>query len=248
MRIHSVPIRLALPLVSAVALYAQIDPRIGVSPLVREDLFAGILANDMTRFARAEATLEQLDQERPDKRSTIRAWQGAAAFYRAILAYESGDAQAGSRFYAQAQTRLDEASKLGPNDLSSLSLGGFANALFADRLPADNRAASWAKAYDYYQKLSALQMPGLGKLPLHDKGELLAGLTMSAQRTGRQVEYVKFLDQMIEVMANTPYARTARTWKERPETAVKTSLLCKTCHEPGRLEARKAALANGQRQ
>jgi tetratricopeptide (TPR) repeat protein len=239
--------RLTLALATAIPLFAQIDPRIGVSPLVREDLFAGILANDMTRFAQGEATLDQLDKERPEKRGTVRAWQGAAALYRAVLAYESGDAQQGGRFYEKAQALLDEALRLAPNDLSVLSLGAFGNGLFADRLPADKRAASWAKAYDFYRKLSAQQMPGFDKLPLHDKGELLAGLAMSAQRTGREAEYLQCLDKMIEVMADTPYARTARTWKDRPETASKTSLMCKTCHDPGRLDAKRASLANAPR-
>ncbi len=236
--------RLGLVVATVIALSAQSDPRLIVSTLVREDIFAAVLANDMTSLARGEATLEQLNQERPRERSMVRAWQGLATFYRAVRAYESGDASEGERLYAKAHARFDEALELAPNSLGVWSLGGFANASFADRLPSNRRTASWAEAYDYYQKLAAQQMPLVDKLPVHDKGELLGGLTMSAQRTGHQAEYLKSLDKMIEVMANTPYEGTARTWKEHPETVATTSLICKTCHEPGRLKARQAVLAN----
>jgi hypothetical protein len=91
--------------------------------------------------------------------------------------------------------------------------------------------------------MAAQQMPVVSKLPVHLRGELLAGLTMSAQRTGHQDEFAKSLDKMIEVMAGTPYGRSAVAWKERPEIVAKTSLMCKNCHDAGRLEARKTALA-----
>jgi tetratricopeptide (TPR) repeat protein len=239
---------LSISLVTAIGLSAQSDPRIIISTLVREDIFAGVMANDMTSLGRGESTLEQLDRERPGECSMIRAWQGTAAFYRAVRAYESGNASEGDRFYAKAHICFDEALRIAPNSLGVWSVGGFANATFADRLPSDRRAASWAEAYNFYQKLAARQMPLVEKLPVHDKGELLAGVTMSAQRTGRQEEYLKSLDKMIEIMANTPYAGAARSWKKRPETVAKTSLLCKTCHEPGRLVAWQADLANAPHQ
>lgn len=236
--------RLALPAVLALTLFAETDTRITVHTLVREDVFAGFLGNDMSRFAKGEAMLEQLDKERPSQRQLIRAWQGSTAFFRAVLAYEAGDAAEGDRLYAIAQSRYEEAATLGPKDGGVWAVVGATNALFADRLPAEKRTASWAMSYDIYQKLAAGQMAFVDKLPVHIRGELLAGVTMSAQRTGHQEEYVKSLDKMIEVMAGTPYASTAKAWKERPETVAKSSLMCKNCHDAGRLEARKASLAN----
>jgi len=103
-------------------------------------------------------------------------------------------------------------------------------------------AAAWNRAYDFYRKLGAQQMATVEKLPSHFKGELLAGLVMSAQRTGHQEEFTVFLDKMIELTEDTPYNRTAKTWKENPETVAQSTLLCKSCHESGRLEARKTTL------
>ena len=51
-----------------------------------------------------------------------------------------------------------------------------------------------------------------------------------------------YLDKMLTVMANTPYETRAKKWKENPESAPRTSLTCQTCHDPGRLAARSAAL------
>jgi hypothetical protein len=46
--------------------------------------------------------------------------------------------------------------------------------------------------------------PPVNTLPSHFKGELLAGLVMSAQRTGHQEEFTMSLDKMIELTENTP--------------------------------------------
>ena len=87
-------------------------------------------------------------------------------------------------------------------------------------------------------------MATVDKLPSHFKGELLAGRVMSAQRTGHQEEFTISLDKMIELTENTPYSRTAKSWKENPETVARSTLLCKNCHESGRLEARRKTLSS----
>jgi hypothetical protein len=236
--------RFALLAPLALFLMAESDPRLTVHTLVREDIFAGFLAHDMTRFERGEATLGQLDKERPDQRDLVRVWQGAAALYRSVLAYEAGNAPEGDRLYQMSESRYDEAVKLGPNNPGVWAVDGASRGLFADRLPADKRAAAWAKSYEFYQRMAAQQMAFADKMPAHIRGELLAGVAMSAQRTGHQEEYEKSLDKMIELMANTPYGRTAQTWKDRPELASKSSLMCKNCHDAGRLEPTKARLAS----
>jgi hypothetical protein len=235
--------RFALTGLLAFALIAENDPRLTVHTIVREDIFAGYMVKDMARLAKGEAMLEQLEKERPDQRQHVRAWQGGAATFRAVLAYERRDMAEGDRLYSIAQSRFDEARKLGPNDGGVWAVLATVNGLFADRLPVEKRAAAWNTAYDYYRKLGAQQMATVDQLPSHFKGELLAGLVMSAQRTGHQEEFTTFLDKMIELVENTPYSRTAKAWKEKPETVAHSSLLCKNCHESGRLDARKTTLA-----
>ena len=79
-------------------------------------------------------------------------------------------------------------------------------------------------------------------MPVHFKGELLAGLTMSAQRTGRTAEANQMLDKMLEILPNTPYEATAKQWKADPASQKTSSLTCKNCHNAGRLASRLKSL------
>src|SRR4051812_46484597 len=54
------------------------DPRLSVSTLVREDIFAGFLGDDLERFSRGERTIRLLLELRPEERPTLLAWQGGA--------------------------------------------------------------------------------------------------------------------------------------------------------------------------
>ena len=79
-------------------------------------------------------------------------------------------------------------------------------------------------------------------MPIHHRGEVLAGLAQAAQRTGRAEETTQHLDRIIELLPNTPYEARARKWKENPKLAASTTIACMTCHDAGKLEARRAAL------
>lgn len=116
---------------------------------------------------------------------------------------------------------------------------GFRN---GNMVPAAHQAAAWTRAYDNYSLLWKQQGAGTEKLPVHLKGEVLSGLTQSAQRTGRQEEAAQYLDKMLTVLADTPYEAMAKQWKADPASAATTSLTCKNCHNPGRLSSRLEAL------
>src|SRR5687768_17192981 len=68
------------------------DTRLSVHTLVREDIFAGFLQNDLGRLARAEKNLDLLLASRPADRAPLIAWQGGTALTRAALAHEAGQA------------------------------------------------------------------------------------------------------------------------------------------------------------
>ena len=97
---------------------------------------------------------------------------------------------------------------------------------------------AWSLAYDNYSLLWKQQGAGIDKLPLHHKGEVLAGLTQSAQRTGHTEEAAQYLDKMLTVLADTQYEATAKQWKSDPASAATTNLTCKNCHNAGRLANR----------
>jgi hypothetical protein len=91
-----------------------------------------------------------------------------------------------------------------------------------------------------------MQSPMLGDLELHNKGELLAGMAQSAARAGHAEEAREFAKRILETMPDTPYAKATQRWLERPETMAHAKIACQTCHEPGRLAARTAALGAGR--
>jgi hypothetical protein len=218
------------------------DDRLTVHTLVREDLFAGFLDNNMTRFSRGERSLQVLMEQRPAERANLLAWKAGADLYRAVLAHESQKTEEFQRQFQRAREGFAEAARLdGGNDGVAAITGGTL-VLFADRLPAEHRAPAWAQAYDAYALLWKGQSQVIEKLPVHHRGEVLAGLAQAAQRTGRAEEAAQHVDRMLALLQGTPYERAAKEWKADPAAAAGTSLTCKTCHNPGRLSARLAAL------
>jgi hypothetical protein len=218
------------------------NKKLTVHTLVREDVFAGWRANDMERFARGEKNIDLLLEQRPASKAELLAWKGGTVLYRAILAKEAGDDAAFQAKFQEAQKLLAEAENLGGQNPAVSAVVGGSYVFFGDRLPEEHRAAAFEKAYDHYQALWEQQGRHVERLPLHIKGELLAGLIQSSQRTGRTEETARHLDKMIEVLPDTSYARMAERWKTNPQAAATSSITCKSCHTEGRLSDRLAKM------
>lgn len=214
------------------------DARLTVHTLVREDMFAGFLENDMTRFARGEKNIDALLEQRPGDRANLLAWKGSGALYRAVRAHEAGNAADFQKHFEQVQSNFAEAAKLPSGNDGVFAIIGGSMSVFADRLPAEVRPAAWSQAYDAYSLLWKFQGPAVDKLPVHFRGELLAGLAQSAQRTGRTEEAAQHLDRLITSLAGTQYEPEARRWKADPAAAANSKITCKNCHNPGRLSSR----------
>ncbi|MDQ2775423.1 MAG: hypothetical protein M3Y57_10985 [Acidobacteriota bacterium] len=219
------------------------DSRLTVHTLVREDIFAGSMSNDEAHLANGERTLTQLLIERPNAKADILAWQGWAALTRAVYAHEEKNENEFAQRYRQASELQAEAAQLEPNSESVAILIGGSYAVLGDRLPNQYRSSAWSQAYTMYRKVWKRHSGNFDTLPPHLKGELLAGLAQTAQRTGRKTEMLEDLDVIVEKLPDTPYAARAKKWKENPEIASRTSIICQTCHEPGRLAVRTATLA-----
>ena len=218
------------------------DTRIPVHTLVREDIFAGFIGNDMVRFARGERNVEQLLKDRPDQRGNLLAWRGSAAMHRAVLAHEAGNNGEFLTRLEAARAAFAEAAKQTSGNEGVAAITGGTYAVFADRLPEPHRATAWTDAYANYSLLWQQQGSMIDKLPVHHRGEVLGGLVQSAQRTGRSDEMTQHLDRMLTVMKGTPYEATAQQWKDNPASAATTKVTCKACHNPGRLSPTLASL------
>lgn len=216
------------------------DTQLSIHTLVREDIFAGWRTNNMARFTRGEKNIDLLLDQRPDSRADLLAWKGGAKLYRAILALEAKKNDEFEKHFQQTKKLFAEARQLGPENVGVAAVCGGSYLTFGDRLPKDLQAAAWADAYKDYQVLWKLQGEAVSQMPVHIRGELLAGLAQSAHRTGRKKEMEKYLDKIIEVLPETGYETMAQKWKKNPQLAATTNISCKTCHAPGRLKKKIA--------
>ena len=223
------------------------DTRLTVNTLVREDVFAGFLQNDLARLTRAEKNIELLLASRPADRASLLAWQGSTALTRAVVANESRQPDEFQQQYRRALDLFAEAMRLGPGSVGVFAITGGSQVSLADRLPAVERAAAWELAYTAYQQLWKLQGAAIEKLPLHHKGEVLSGLAQSAQRTGRNEEFSAQIDRILALIPNTAYATRAQQWKDDPSARALAKLTCQTCHIPGTLAARLVEVAKESR-
>jgi tetratricopeptide (TPR) repeat protein len=219
------------------------DPRLSIHTLVREDIFAGFLTDDMERFAKGEKNIQTLLEKRPAARAELLSWQAGAALYRAARAHERNRSDEFQRYYKQSLDLFSQAKQLDPNNGGVAAVTGGAYVVLGDRLPKEHQGAAWAQAYDSFQILWKQQSAIVDKLPAHLCGELLGGLAQSAMRAGRTEEAAQYLDKILVLMANTPYESIAKKWKADPKSAANSSITCLTCHDSGRLAARLAALS-----
>lgn len=237
---------LALVVVTSAAAQTQdallMDTRLTVHALVREDIFAGFINNQIDRLAKAEQNIAVLMKARPEEQANLLAWKAGATLYRAVVAHEAGKTDEYMKLWKEASDGFTAAAKPTSGNGGVQAITGGSMAVFGDRLPEPQRAAAWQLAYENYSILWKQQGAGIEQMPVHFKGEVLAGLTQSAQRTGRTDEAAKMLDKMLEVLPNTPYEATAKQWKADPASATSSSLTCKNCHNPGRLAARLKSL------
>ena len=218
------------------------DSSLSVNTLLREDIFSGFLAGDMEQFARGEKNIDLLLERRSAEKPVLLAWKGLATLYRAVLATEGNRPEEFQQRYRKALDLFAEANKLGPMDGGVIAVTGGSYVVLADRLPKEYRAAAWSQAFESYKLLWKYQAGALDMLPVHLRGELLAGLAQSAQRTGHTEEMNQSLDKIIAVLGNTPYERMAKRWKANPAVASSASITCLSCHDAGRLAARVSAL------
>lgn len=221
------------------------DTRLSVHTLLREDMFAGFLSDDMERLARGEKNLDILLQKRPEQKANLLSWKGQSELYRAVRAHEGNRPAEFQTHYKKSLDSFAEARKLvelgSDNDGIFQAIGG-SHVIFADRLPKEVRKEAWDRTYEAYKIIWKQQAAHINRFPTHFKGEVLAGLAQSSQRTGRTEELAQYLDKILELLQDTPYEAVARQWKTSPASASGSKIACMTCHDQGRLKARLSVL------
>lgn len=226
-------------LVFLLALSGLAQQRLTLHWLVREDIFAGILANDRVRLEKGAQTLDRVAAWYPE--TQVAAWRAGVEAMRAVWAYEENRIEDFRRHYALTLTYFDRCRATASDPTSNRNIAipeifeGGVYVAIADRLPESLRAGAWERAYQSYKRLNELEAPALDKLPLHMKGEVLSGLAMATQRTGRADELSAALAAVREKVPNSVYSRAADKWLADPASATKVRIACLTCHEPNTL-------------
>jgi tetratricopeptide (TPR) repeat protein len=164
-----------------------------------------------------------------------------------VQALEKGRGDEFQEKYQHALDLFAQAKALGPTDFGVNAAMGGAYVVLADRLPKEYRAAAWLQAYQCYRRLLKEQGAVVKRLPIHLRGELLGGLAQSAQRTGRTQEAEEYVDKILALLPGTPYEPVAKKWKTKDGRTDGLAITCLTCHSPGRLAARRAALEKSSR-
>lgn len=146
------------------------DTRFTIHTLVREDIFAGFLSDNMERFARGEKNIQILLEKRPDAKYELLAWQAGATLYRAVRAHEAKQNDEFQQTYRKALDLFAQAQKYPANNGNAAggvaAVTGGSYILFADRLPQEYRAAANAQAYDSFQMLWRAQGAAVDRLPV----------------------------------------------------------------------------------
>jgi len=207
-----------------------------LSTTVREDIFAGFLANDVERLNLRMSKLQSAIQENPGAAGSI-AWRGAGELTRAVHAYESGRASDFNAYYASALNSFADAERLGPKNVGVYDVSGAAWGSLGDRLPVSLRAAAYETAYRSWQTALMLSRDRLSTMSSHGRGEMLAAIAHAAQRTGRADEARQRLIEMAEALPGTPFEERARRWLASPELITQSPVSCQTCHPQDKLRS-----------
>ncbi len=224
-----------------VPLLAELPPKgITVSQWVREDYFAAYLGKDMASFAKGEAKAMEIMLATDD--AEARAWVASGKLFLAARAYQAGNkSEAGALLFDEAMEGANRA--LFRKNPSAMRILAASYVLFADRFPGELRERLYRDGRTLFIQIRQQEGAGLDRLPLHMKGEVLAGQAQAAMKLGLQEEATRHLREIVEKLPDTHYAQTAEKWLADPASAVKGQLVCQSCHEPNRLANRLKAIA-----
>ena len=235
--------RRILLLIAAAAAVASAQPKPANVPLttwVREDLFSGPMANDTVRFEAGMKKVETYLAEKPDDPTAV-AFLAFGEMCRAVAALEAGGRAEFASGYEKSMKDFERANSLAkPNDQSVAAIMGGTFSLLSERLPEARRTEAYQAVRDNFTRLRAAQKPFFDQLPVHMRGEVIAGLAQASYKLGMDDDAKAYLAEIVAKLPGTPYASRAQKWIDNAESAGKSSLTCLTCHDPGRLKNRMA--------
>jgi tetratricopeptide (TPR) repeat protein len=206
---------------------------------VREDLFAGYMVDDLDRWKKGVAKLNEILKAEPDNPDAL-GWHADNLVYQASRAYAAGDKEQAEKLWQEAMATAKRALSQGPNSGGALRTIGAGLVYFSDRLPEPRRTEAIQQGRKLFLTVQQQEKGMADQMPLHQRGEVLAALAQSADRLGLKAERDEALATIVQKMPGSVYARRAQAWMNGNTGS---ALVCQTCHEEGRLEPSLKRLA-----
>ena len=208
--------------------------KISIDTWVREELFAGWIANDLDAFQHGVRKLDAYLQDHPDDAEAL-ALNYLAIAYRMRQALAAGDDAAYRRHLATANDVLQKTFATNPENPGPYIIVGSALVRLASSAPEPDRARMYRDGRDLLNKVPGLQKDYFDTLPPHMRGELWSQIAFASDRLGETAERDRVISEILTKLQGSPYETRARHWQKLSNLKNEGDYACLSCHEPGRL-------------
>jgi tetratricopeptide (TPR) repeat protein len=200
---------------------------------VREDFFRGF-AGDAASLERGMAACEAVLKENPRHAEAL-VWHGGGLMFQSRKLFQAGKREEGIALSAKGLAEMDSAVKLQP-DQFGIRIVRAAYLTTASRYVADPdyKRGLLERVVEDYEITYRKQETILAKLSVHQRGELLMGLSEAHMRLGNAEKARTYLEIVVKTTPDSPYAKEATAWLAKKtdaserETAFRHA--CVGCH------------------
>jgi len=196
---------------------------------IRADFMAGF-QGDRAAFERAYAAAAKILEAQP-KNAEAMVWLGAATLKLSSRAFlEDQDMQKGTELWAKGNSMMDQAVELNPDNIP-VRVTRASTLLVATRsTPPEWQPELLKKVVADFTHVIELHRDQFDKLPVHSRGELLAGLADGYGRLGDQEKSRAELERILKELPGSEYAKRAAAWMADPAYPVEQRT-CVGCHQ-----------------
>jgi hypothetical protein len=195
---------------------------------VRNDFFAGFTGNQEA-LDRAMRFCEDALTANPRNAEAL-VWHGAGVFFQSGKSFQAGDRAKGGELWQRGLAEMDDAVRLGPDNLGVRIPRGAVLLTAARNLPsADMARPLIALGIADFERTLEIQKAYFDTLGTHPRGELLIGLADGYARLGKDDRANAFFERIRAALPGTPYAAGAEKWLQTMTLAPREAG-CLGCH------------------
>jgi tetratricopeptide (TPR) repeat protein len=158
-------------------------------------------------------------------------WHGSGLAFKAGLAFQNGDRQAGAELWTRGMQEMDEAVSLEPDNVGVRIPRGALLLNATRNMPPAVARPLVEKALDDYERTLAIQGESFQTLGDHPKGELLFGLAEGYSRIGQPDKARKYFERLTTDAPGSGQTPKARQWLDTGTLPPSTGLGCVGCHK-----------------